>query len=36
MKISCEKCGANLKYIPSMQKVCCEHCGSVFMPEEII
>lgn len=36
MKISCEKCGANLKYIPSMQKVCCEHCGSAFMPEEII
>lgn len=35
MKISCKMCGANLKYISSIQKVCCEHCGNSFEPNEI-
>lgn len=35
MKISCKMCGANLKYIPSTQKVCCEHCGNSFELNEI-
>ena len=36
MKISCKMCGANLKYVPSIQKACCEHCGNIFSSEEII
>ncbi|MBO5143367.1 MAG: hypothetical protein J6C46_10350 [Clostridia bacterium] len=35
MKISCKKCGANIKFVPSIQKACCEHCGSMFVPEEL-
>lgn len=35
MKISCKMCGGNIKFVPSIQKVCCEHCGNIFLPEEI-
>lgn len=27
MKIRCSNCGANLKFVPSIQKIICEHCG---------
>lgn len=35
MKISCKMCGANLKFVPSIQKACCEHCGNVHKIKEI-
>lgn len=35
MKISCKTCGANLEYVPSIQKAHCEHCGNYFNLSEI-
>ena len=35
VEYKCPSCGADLKFIPSTQKLSCEYCGSSFTVEEI-